>query len=106
MRKLILLLLAAYKRWMSPQLRVTCRFTPTCSEYAAEAIVRHGALSGVLLGLFRLLRCHPLGGRGLDPVPEHLGFFLRTRGAAETQSHALEPRRAYWRKAGRASSGL
>jgi len=71
MRKLMLRLLAAYKHWVSPQLPATCRFTPTCSEYAAEAIVRHGALGGTLLGAWRLLRCHPLGGRGLDPVPEH-----------------------------------
>jgi putative membrane protein insertion efficiency factor len=71
MRKLILMLLAAYKRWVSPQLPVACRFTPTCSDYAAEAVTRHGALGGTLLALWRLLRCNPLGGRGLDPVPEH-----------------------------------
>ena len=50
MRKLILMLLAAYKRWLSPQLPVACRFTPTCSEYAAEAVTRHGALGGTLAG--------------------------------------------------------
>ncbi len=96
MRKLILLLLAAYKRWISPQLPVSCRFTPTCSEYAAEAVTRHGALGGMLLGLWRLLRCHPLGGRGFDPVPEHFGF--RCASSARGGPHALEPRRAYWRR--------
>ena len=50
MRKLILMLLAVYKRWVSPQLPVACRFTPTCSEYAAEAVTRHGALGGTLAG--------------------------------------------------------
>jgi uncharacterized protein len=72
MKQLLLKLLVAYKRWGSPQLPVACRFTPTCSDYAAEAIARHGALLGMLLALWRLLRCHPLGGRGLDPVPEHV----------------------------------
>lgn len=105
MRKLVLLLLAGYKRWISPQLPVSCRFTPTCSEYAAEAITRHGTVRGMLLGLYRLLRCHPLGGHGLDPVPEHFSFCC-TRSAAEGSPHLLEPRRAYWRKAGRAGSRL
>lgn len=70
MKRLLLWLLAAYKFWISPQLPAACRYTPTCSEYAAEAIARHGALAGTLLALARLGRCHPLGGRGLDPVPE------------------------------------
>ena len=73
MKKLLLLLLAGYKRWLSPQLPAACRFTPSCSEYAAEAVARHGALRGALLAAWRLLRCHPLGGRGLDPVPELFG---------------------------------
>ncbi len=86
MKRLILLLLAVYKRWVSPLLPADCRFTPTCSEYAAEAVARHGALGGTLLGLRRLLRCHPLGGRGLDPVPEQIG--CRCVGsAAEGRTH-------------------
>jgi putative membrane protein insertion efficiency factor len=47
-----------------------CRFWPTCSSYAVEAIERHGAGPGSLLALRRLVRCHPWGGRGVDPVPE------------------------------------
>jgi hypothetical protein len=81
MRTLILKLLAAYKGWISPQLPSACRFTPSCSEYAAEALIRHGVLGGTLLALWRLLRCHPLGGRGLDPVPVHFGC---RAGAART----------------------
>ncbi len=50
MKKLMLTLLAAYKRYVSPQLPVACRFTPTCSEYAAEAVTRHGALGGDVAG--------------------------------------------------------
>lgn len=47
-----------------------CRFTPTCSDYAAQAVVRHGALAGSVLAVRRLCRCHPWGGCGCDPVPE------------------------------------
>ena len=74
MKQLLLMTLSAYKRFVSPQLPAACRYTPTCSEYAAEAITRHGAVSGILLTMWRLMRCHPLGGRGLDPVPEHFGL--------------------------------
>jgi putative membrane protein insertion efficiency factor len=86
MRKLILKLLAVYQRWVSPQLPVACRFTPTCSEYAAEAVTRHGALGGTLLALWRLLRCNPLGGHGLDPVPEHFCCRCAT-GAPAARTH-------------------
>lgn len=86
MKKLLLMLLATYKRYVSPQFPVACRFTPTCSEYAAEAVTRHGALGGTLLTLWRLLRCHPLGGRGLDPVPEHFGC-RRAHNAAVARTH-------------------
>lgn len=72
MNRWLLALLALYKRWLSPQLPSACRFTPTCSEYAAEAIARHGAMAGTLLAIWRLLRCHPLGGRGLDLVPDEV----------------------------------
>jgi uncharacterized protein len=82
MRTLMLMLLSVYKEYLSPQLPVACRFTPTCSEYAAEALTRHGALAGTGLALWRLLRCNPLGGRGLDPVPEHLGCGCADRATA------------------------
>jgi putative membrane protein insertion efficiency factor len=85
MRWLLVKLLALYKLGVSPLLGPACRFTPTCSEYAAEAITRHGVLAGVLLSLGRLLRCHPLGGRGLDLVPDK---FAWSRGRA--QSHCCE----------------
>ena len=60
----------AYKRCLSPLLPPSCRYLPTCSDYAAEAICRHGALRGSGLALRRLLRCQPWGGSGWDPVPE------------------------------------
>jgi len=63
-------LLSAYKRWVSPALPVACRFVPTCSEYAMEAVERHGAMRGGLLVIGRVLRCHPLARAGYDPVPQ------------------------------------
>ncbi len=50
-----------------------CRFSPSCSAYAIEAVARHGVLNGTWLALKRLARCHPWGGCGHDPVPEHVG---------------------------------
>lgn len=69
MKRLLLLLIVGYKRLISPLLPVACRFTPTCSEYAAEAIRRHGAMRGTGLAIRRLSRCRPFGGGGEDPVP-------------------------------------
>lgn len=64
----ILLLLAFYKRAISPWLPAACRYYPTCSEYMMQAVERYGALRGVWMGLKRLLRCHPLARGGFDPV--------------------------------------
>jgi len=58
-----------YQWTLSPLLPRACRFAPSCSEYAAEAILTHGLLRGMQLGLRRLSRCHPWGGHGYDPVP-------------------------------------
>ncbi|MCI0341242.1 MAG: membrane protein insertion efficiency factor YidD [Planctomycetales bacterium] len=69
MRTLVLLALRAYKAAISPLLPAACRFTPTCSEYAAEAVRLHGVCRGLWLGVRRLARCRPGGGFGEDPVP-------------------------------------
>jgi hypothetical protein len=67
-----------YQLLVSPFLPPACRFLPTCSEYAVEAIERYGAGRGVVLALLRLARCHPWGGSGYDPVPEP-GSLRRTQ---------------------------
>lgn len=58
-----------YKACISPLTPPSCRFTPTCSTYALEAIRKHGPMRGTLLAVRRILRCHPWGGSGYDPVP-------------------------------------
>ncbi|MFJ6196905.1 membrane protein insertion efficiency factor YidD [Micromonospora sp. NPDC092111] len=60
----------AYRRWISPALPARCRFYPSCSAYALEAVARHGAVRGAVLTVRRLLRCHPFHPGGHDPVPE------------------------------------
>jgi len=68
--KILLTLLKFYKKVISPALPPACRFYPTCSEYMMEAVVTHGALKGIAMGTFRLLRCNPFCKGGYDPVPE------------------------------------
>ena len=65
-------LLRAYKWAISPMLPVACRYIPTCSEYAMEAVERYGAVRGGWLALMRLLRCHPFVKGGYDPVVKHV----------------------------------
>jgi uncharacterized protein len=67
--KLLLVMVRGYQRWLSPLLGANCRYLPTCSAYATEAITTHGSVRGSWLTLRRLLRCHPFGGSGFDPVP-------------------------------------
>lgn len=70
MRALLIALIRIYQLFVSPLLGNHCRFYPSCSQYAREAIEQHGALHGVWLAIRRLLRCHPWHPGGVDPVPE------------------------------------
>lgn len=69
MKRLLLVLLRVYKIALSPYVGSQCRFLPTCSDYARDAVIAHGAARGSWLAACRLCRCHPLANGGLDPVP-------------------------------------
>jgi putative membrane protein insertion efficiency factor len=80
-RTVALLLLRAYKWAVSPMFLPACRYVPTCSEYAMEAVDRYGAVRGGMMAVWRVLRCHPLAKGGLDPVVKvktaHMKTFKR-----------------------------
>ncbi|MCR5066075.1 MAG: membrane protein insertion efficiency factor YidD [Bacteroidales bacterium] len=67
--KLLLLLIKFYQHCISPFTPAACRYTPTCSQYAKEAIIKYGPFKGTWLAIKRILRCNPFGGHGYDPVP-------------------------------------
>lgn len=67
--EILILPVKFYRSFISPFLPPTCRYTPTCSAYAIEALRRHGPIRGLWLAIKRILSCHPWGGSGYDPVP-------------------------------------
>jgi len=69
MKKLLIAPIRFYRAFISPLFPPVCRFTPTCSQYAIEAIEKHGPVKGTWLAIKRICRCHPWGGSGYDPVP-------------------------------------
>jgi len=71
MRRILVVLIKGYQLLISPVLPPSCRFEPTCSNYAIEAVQRHGIIKGSWLALRRLGRCHPFSAGGYDPVPGH-----------------------------------
>jgi putative membrane protein insertion efficiency factor len=80
--RLLLRLIAAYRYLLSPWVGNACRYWPTCSEYAQEAIEQHGAARGSYLAARRLARCHPYGPGGVDPVPHVFSWRCRCNDAA------------------------
>ncbi len=66
---LVVTAIAVYRHALSPYLGSQCRYYPSCSEYMSQAVTKYGAAKGICLGLRRILRCHPWGGSGYDPVP-------------------------------------
>jgi putative membrane protein insertion efficiency factor len=95
MRRALLFTIHLYQRLLSPLLGPACRYVPSCSDYAAEAIEFHGPLRGTLLAAWRLLRCHPLARGGFDPVPTRFRKGHGFSRAADPHSHApgLQPLR-------------
>ncbi|HEX5137754.1 MAG TPA: membrane protein insertion efficiency factor YidD [Planctomycetota bacterium] len=69
MTRILVRLVDFYRAFISPLLPPLCRFEPSCSAYAREALLRHGSIKGTLLAVWRVLRCNPLCKGGLDPVP-------------------------------------
>ena len=69
MKKILILLVRFYQSAISPHFPAACRYTPTCSQYAVEALKKYGAIKGGWLAVKRIGRCHPWGGSGYDPVP-------------------------------------
>jgi putative membrane protein insertion efficiency factor len=65
----VLWVLRGYKTWVSPMLPPSCRYHPTCSEYAYEAVEKYGIIKGGRLAMWRVMRCNPFGKSGWDPVP-------------------------------------
>ena len=76
--KMLIGLVHVYRLVLSPILGVNCRFQPSCSAYTLEALQRHGAIQGGWLALCRILKCHPWGGSGYDPVPRQLKIRQKT----------------------------
>ena len=74
MKTILIVFIKLYRRILSPILPGACRFTPTCSEYAIQALTRFGAIRGSLLMVWRILRCNPFCRGGYDPVPERFTF--------------------------------
>ena len=70
MKKIIILIIKTYQIALSPLLGSNCRFHPTCSEYTIQAVNEHGVYRGLILGVKRISKCHPLGPKGYDPVPD------------------------------------
>jgi uncharacterized protein len=69
MKYVLVFLITLYQKLVSPWLPPSCRYTPTCSQYAREALLKHGLFRGLLLAVKRLARCHPFHAGGYDPVP-------------------------------------
>ncbi len=85
MKTIMLAAVRFYRSWISPALPGSCRFAPTCSTYAHQALERHGAWRGALMTARRLLSCHPFHPGGYDPVPEKTVSEYRDTGVSGTE---------------------
>jgi hypothetical protein len=87
--RLLMALVRGYRLLLSPSLGNACRFEPTCSAYALDALAKHGATAGVALAVGRIARCHPWCAGGVDPAPDQLPRFLSSLLARPTDRAAL-----------------
>jgi putative membrane protein insertion efficiency factor len=86
MKQFLLFLLKLYSRYISPHFPPRCKYYPTCSSYAKTAIEKHGAIKGLVLAVWRILRCNPYSMGGLDPVPDKFKlYFVKNMGLPEKQ---------------------
>lgn len=90
MKTIMLVVVRFYRSWVSPALPGSCRFVPSCSAYAQQALERHGAWKGALLTAERLLKCHPFHPGGVDPVPERNESECRGIGVSGTEPEPLQ----------------
>ncbi len=79
MRKLFIFFIDVYRKIISPLFPSSCRFYPTCSTYAKEALRKYGIIKGSYLAIYRILRCNPFGKGGIDPVPDEFHFFRKNK---------------------------
>jgi putative membrane protein insertion efficiency factor len=91
MKQLAINILRAYKRLISPMLPAACRYVPTCSEYAIEAVERFGIFSGGAMAIWRVLRCNPFVNGGVDPVEHHCGSETRLASSVRVGASATHP---------------
>ncbi|NCB65776.1 MAG: membrane protein insertion efficiency factor YidD [Bacilli bacterium] len=86
MKKIFIGLIRGYQRFISPLFPPSCRYYPTCSNYSVQAIQKHGAIKGSIMGISRILRCHPFVKGGYDPVPEK--FSIRRNNKEDEHNHS------------------
>ena len=86
MKKIFIGLILGYQRFISPLFPPSCRYYPTCSNYSVQAIQKHGAIKGSIMGISRILRCHPFVKGGYDPVPEP--FSIRRNNKEDEHNHS------------------
>lgn len=86
--QILVLPIRFYQKCITPYTPPSCRFTPTCSEYARQALLKHGPIKGTILAAWRIIRCNPWGGYGYDPVPDK--FELRPYKYPHDKKHAEE----------------
>ena len=86
MKKIFIGLIRGYQRFISPLFPPSCRYYPTCSNYSVQAIQKHGAIKGSIMGISRILRCHPFVKGGYDTVPEQ--FSIRRNNKEDEHNHS------------------